>query len=189
MRWNDHSRDVPKGSHAFLSPSKGYWLRYSTEKLVEAYENSMAAEYGTKLHELAKTLIDFKQKLPRSNKTLNKYVNDAIGFGMDTEQVLYYSPRCYGTADAISFKNNFLRIHDYKSGKVPCNFDQLRIYAALFCLEYEYKPSELNGIELRLYQNDEMIVDHPDVSDILPIMDIIIKSDEILRKMEESNLV
>ena len=30
------------------------------------------------------------------------YVNDGVGFKLTPEQILYYSPYCYGTADAIS---------------------------------------------------------------------------------------
>jgi hypothetical protein len=36
------------------------------------------------------------------------YVNDAIGYQMTPEQPIYYSENCVGTADAISFKNDFL---------------------------------------------------------------------------------
>ena len=35
MIWNDHSRDVPEGSHAFLGASKYSWLNYTEDKLKE----------------------------------------------------------------------------------------------------------------------------------------------------------
>ena len=111
-------------------------------------------------------------------------MNDAIGFRMVPEQILYYSDNCFGTADAIIFKNNFLRIHDLKTGIIPAHMEQLRIYAALFCLEYKVKPGEID-MELRIYQNDEIIVDIPTAEDIAPIMDRIVVSDKIITKMIE----
>ena len=87
---------------------------------------------GTRLHEWAKKTIDLGLKQPRSKKTIYSYVNDAIGFKMDTEVVLFYSERFFGTADAISFRDGILRIHDLKTGKIPAHIEQLEVYAALF---------------------------------------------------------
>ena len=112
------------------------------------------------------------------------YVNDAIGYKMTPEQVLYFSDNCFGTADAISFKNNFLRIHDLKTGEIPAHMEQLEVYASIFCLEYGYKPSEID-IELRIYQNDQIVCYEPSVDDILPIMDKIITYDRIIDKLKE----
>ena len=61
--------------------------------------------------------------------------------------------------------------------------DQLLIYAALFCLEYKIKPGEIE-FELRIYQNDEVLVDKPTAEDVLPVMDIIIHLNKILENME-----
>ena len=146
--------------------------------------NKKAAERGTKLHEWAKSTIDLGIKQPKSKKTIYQYVNDAIGFKMDTEVVLFYSERFFGTADAISFRNNVLRIHDLKTGKSPVHMEQLMIYAALFCLEYKYKPKDIE-IELRIYQNDEVLYHKPEVDEIVPIMDKIIHLDTLFAKMEE----
>ena len=107
------------------------------------------------------------------------YVNDAIGYSMTPEQVLYYSPNCFGTADSISFRNNFLRIHDLKTGETPAHIEQLMIYAALFCLEYKVKPGEIK-FELRIYQFDDIMICNPTAEDILPIMDKIISFDKII---------
>jgi hypothetical protein len=134
MNFNDHSK--LKGFHAFLSASSYHWLNYTEEKLITAYTNALAKERGTELHDFAAKAIELRQKLQASKKTLNMYVNDAIGFRMIPEQVLYYSDNCFGTADAISFRKNFLRIHDLKTGATPAKMEQLMIYAALFCLEY-----------------------------------------------------
>lgn len=173
-----------EGLHAPFSASSSAWIRYTDEKAMEVYQNKKAAEMGTRLHAWAKETIDLGIKQPRSKKTLYSYVNDAIGFRMDTEVVLYYSDRFFGTADAISFKNNFLRIHDLKTGKGPVHMEQLEVYAALFCLEYKVRPGDIE-MELRLYQNDEVAVFNPTASDILPIMDRITHLDKLLVEMGE----
>lgn len=182
MTFNDHH--ILKGSHAFLGASQYHWLNYSEEKLRATYLNSKATERGTRLHALAAELIELGIKLPRNNKTLNAYVNDALGFKMTPEVVLYYSPNCFGTADAISFKNNFLRIHDYKSGVSPASMNQLMIYAALFCLEYRKKPETLE-FELRLYQSDDIQICNPTPEEIQEVMDKIVFADHILSEMQE----
>lgn len=173
-----------EGLHAPFSASSSAWIRYTDEKAMEVYQNKKAAEMGTRLHAWAKETIDLGIKQPRSKKTLYSYVNDAIGFRMDTEVVLYYSDRFFGTADAISFKNNFLRIHDLKTGKGPVHMEQLEVYAALFCLEYKVRPGDIE-MELRLYQNDEVAIFNPTASDILPIMDRITHLDKLLVEMGE----
>lgn len=173
-----------EGLHAPFSASQSSWLRYSDDKAVDVYINLRAKEKGTKLHQWAKDTIDLGIKQPRSKKTIYQYVNDAIGYRMDTEVVLYYSDRFFGTADAISFKNNFLRIHDLKTGKTPVHMEQLLVYAALFCLEYNQKPGAID-IECRIYQNNEVIVHNPTAEEILPIMDKIIHLNKILEKLDE----
>ena len=170
------------GLHAPFSPSKSSWLRYSEEKAVTVYRNMQAKEMGTRLHAWAKETIDLGIKQPRSKKTLYMYVNDAIGFKMSTEVVLYYSDYFFGTADAICFRNNFLRIHDLKTGEHQASMEQLLIYAALFCLEYRIKPTELSGCELRLYQSDDVIYDNPDPEDIMAVMDKIVQLNKALEQ-------
>lgn len=181
MNFNNHFEF--EGQHAFLGASKYHWINYSEEKLKSVYLNALSAKKGTELHEFAAQCIRLGQKLPKSQKTLNMYVNDAIGYNMKPEQILYYSPNCFGTADAISFKRNFLRIHDYKSGVTPAHMEQLEIYAALFCLEYKVKPVDIN-MELRIYQNGEILYSKPTEEDILPIMDKIIVFDDIINNLK-----
>ncbi len=173
-----------EGQHAFLGASNYHWINYDEGKVEETYSKWRAAQRGTKLHAFAADCIRLGQKLPRSKQTLNMYVNDAIGFKMTPEQILYYSPNCFGTADAIIFRNDFLRIHDLKTGETPAKMEQLMIYAALFCLEYGIKPSEI-GMELRIYQNDEVLCYNATVEDIFPIMDRIITFDKIINRMRE----
>ena len=187
MKWNNHSYDVRDGDHSFLSPSNYHWLNYDNDKVAERYRNFLAAQVmGTRLHALACEHILLGIKMPRTKTTFNMYVNDAIGFRMQPEQVLYFSQNCFGTADAISFKekDSFLRIHDLKTGVTPASIHQLEIYAALFCLEYKVKPGEIET-ELRIYQNDEIVVANPTASDILPIMDKIITFDKIIESIKE----
>lgn len=197
-----------QGEHASLSPSQPHWLRYDEDQLYQKYVSQYAQSMGTSLHELAETLIKNNLKLKKGDKLtvlshlLNdgiprnvidmeriysnfmNYVNDAIGFKLTPEQILYYSDYCFGTADAISFRNNFLRIHDYKSGTTPAKMEQLLVYAALFCLEYKVKPGEIET-ELRIYQNDEVIFHNPTAEEILPVMDSIIQHSKTLERINQ----
>lgn len=182
MQFNKHYN--LEGSHAFLGASKYHWINYDEEKLIASYNSFLAAQKGTELHSFAAQCIKLGQRLPKSHKTLNMYVNDAIGFKMVPEQVLYYSDNCYGTADSITFKDDFLRIHDLKTGATPTHMEQLMIYAALFCLEYKVKPG-LIGMELRIYQNDDIAVIQPQATDILPIIDKIVTFDKLIKKIKE----
>lgn len=184
MNWNNHSRI--EGKHAFLGASKYHWINYDCDKVVDAYDKYKAVQRGTELHEFAAQCIRLGQRLPKSNKTLNMYVNDAIGFKMQPEQVLYYSDNCFGTADAISFRDGVLRIHDLKTGTVAAHMEQLMIYCALFCLEYKFKPIDISA-ELRIYQNNDILLFEPAVDDILPIMDKIKQFDKILEKLKEND--
>ena len=172
-----------EGLHAPFSASQNSWLRYDDEKALTVYKNKKAAEMGTKLHAWAKETIDLGIKQPKSKKTLYAYVNDAIGFKMSTEVVLYYSDRFFGTADSICFRNGMLRIHDLKTGKTPVHMEQLEVYAALFCLEYKVKPSDID-MELRIYQNDQILYHNPTAEDIVPIMDKIVHLNNLLEKID-----
>lgn len=182
MKFNDHSRLA--GKHAFLSASQYAWTNYTPEKLEDRYRTSLAAMKGTELHDFAAEAIRLGIKLPRSPKTLNLYVNDCIGFRMSPEQVLHYSDNAFGTADAISFGKQLLRIFDLKTGITPASFRQLEVYVAFFCLEYNVKPAEIE-IELRIYQNDEVLIHVPDLEDIMQIMGTIIAFD---RKIDQLKL-
>lgn len=187
MRFNKHSN--LEGAHAFLSGSKYHWIYYDDNKIAESYRKANAVEMGTRLHALASELINLGIKLPKSNSiTLNMFVNDCIGHRMTSEQPLYFSELCFGTADAISFneKTNLLRIFDLKTGETPAHMEQLEIYAALFCLEYNKKPRDID-IELRIYQSGEIIKHTPDADKINDIIDRIITADKIIRHIKEDN--
>lgn len=196
MRFNDHS-DL-EGMHSFLSPSNYHWVNYDDDKMRETYLNRLEAVRGTRLHAFAKEAILLKQRLPRTSKTLNMFVNDAIGFQMIPELILFYSIYSFGTADALGFepyllvsptppekegKLGLLRIHDLKNGRQPTSMMQLRCYAALYCLEYDYKPYELD-FEFRIYQHDDCVIeDKPSREVIVEIMDRIVTADRIFQEM------
>lgn len=182
MQFNPHYN--LEGCHAFLGASKYHWINYDNEKLDESYKRYRAVQRGTELHDFARRAIELGIKLPKSKKTLNMYVNDAIGYRMTPEQVLYFSDNCFGTADAISFNKNLLRIHDLKTGVTPTHIEQLEIYAALFCLEYGVDPGKID-IELRIYQSDEIVIATPTIEVIAPIMDKIITFDKRINKLKE----
>lgn len=206
MNWNRHS--AQEGSHAFLSASKYNWLTKSDEDLVDAYKNSYATTIGTLLHSYAADSIRFREKLRKTDAkgvkldlmrrgvpeyaidiqsvfpNLMTYVNDAIGFQMDPEVVLYYSDMCYGTADAIQLDGDILRIHDLKTGTTVAKMEQLLVYAALFYLEYGFKPEKTHP-ELRIYQLDEVIVYEPEIERVREVMERIVEADRVLQKLKE----
>lgn len=184
MNFTTHSE--LEGCHAFLSASQYHWLNYDEETLDNRYLSSVAKIKGTQLHEFAAQAIRLGIRLKGVKNTLNMYVNDAIGFRMTPEQPLFYSRNCFGTADAISFrnKNSLLRIHDLKTGVTKASMKQLEIYASLFCLEYDVEPNDVD-MELRIYQSNEIIVEHPEKTDIMYIMDKIVNFDRRIEQLRE----
>lgn len=201
MNFNTHS-DLT-GKHAPFSPSQYSWLRDSEDDMIQRYCNMYAASVGTILHGMAKDYIDWGVKMTRFDKkqipltllkngippavverlpvddifeTLSMHINDAIGFGMKAEVVLYYSDFVFGTTDAICFNEStkHLRIHDLKTGTTPAKIDQLMIYDALFCLEYghilHFRPEELTT-ELRIYQSGDFVYCNPNPDDVIMTME------------------
>jgi hypothetical protein len=185
MKFNEHYDLI--GEHAFLSASKYHWINYDDAKVSASYLKFLATQRGTELHDFAKRCIELKQRLPKSKKSLNTYVNDAIGFRMTPEQPLFYSPNAFGTADTICFRDQKLRIHDLKTGVSPVSMSQLEIYCALFCLEYKIDPSTID-IELRIYQSDEIAIHIPDSEDIQEIMRKIIRFDKQIELIKSDEL-
>lgn len=188
MRFNKHSS--LEGKHAYLSPSNYHWMNYDQDKFTRVYQNLLAKERGTKLHALACECIRLGVSLPDDHSTLGMYVNDAINYQMTPEQVLYYSENCFGTADTISYIPGLLRIHDLKSGSNKAYMHQLRIYAALFFLEYgplDIWPSNTD-IELRIYQSNDIVTEKADKVLISDIMQSIIQKDELLQRLKGEQL-
>lgn len=169
------------------------------ESLMKRYKAYYATQIGTLLHEYAKDRIDYSIRLNKSSKgdvllyllknriprevididyiydNFMAYVNDGIGFRMDTEITLVYTRECLGHADTINYSNDkhILRIHDYKSGIAPAHIEQLKAYAALFYLEYMLKPED-NTTILRIYQTDNQIEETPEPEEIRNVMNTII---------------
>ena len=183
MRFNQHYN--LEGRHAFLAPSSPAWVNYDDEKMGKSYFTSQAAKRGDRLHALAAEAISLAIKLPEVSKTMNMYVNDAIGWRMVPEQLLYFSEFCFGTADCMSFREpeKMLRISDLKTGTTRTSMAQLEIYAALFCLEYGYTPFDL-VIELRIYKGDRVELHIPDPTQIVFIMSRIKTADKIFRDIQ-----
>ena len=201
-----------EGTHAFLSPSSYHWINYTEEKLVDRYLKAQATQRGTELHQFASDAIRLNRMLPRNHDTVNMFVNDAIGFKMSSEVPLFHDWLCYGTTDAISYRRNYLRIHDLKTGETEAHFEQLRIYAALFCLNYQnrvrelrrkgegdgdiarlfdvspkelhFDPEKMSGIELRIYQLGDVRAEEADPAEIRRLMDLIVSFDEVLRNVK-----
>ena len=113
------------------------------------------------------------------------YIKDANGFRLDPEVDLKYAEDFYGTADAILYKKDeFLRIHDLKTGTTPASLRQLEIYAAFCCLEYNIDPASV-FIELRIYQNDEILIGNPTGEDIKALMDQVRRTRFIFEKIKK----
>lgn len=154
MRFNYHPKF--EGLHAVLSASKSSWINYEDDQFEEFFRGRLDAQRGTELHAYAAEAIRLRRKQPKTRDTVNMFVNDVIGYRMASEQLLLYSENVFGTADAISFKAGLLRIFDLKTGVTKASFNQLLIYAALFCLEYDVKPAEI-AYDIRMYQSNEII--------------------------------
>lgn len=182
MNFKKHSS--LENTHAVFGASQYHWLGYDEEKIRQVYLNKLAVQRGTELHEFCKRAIELGVRLPRTRGTINQYVNDAIGYKMTPEVLLYYSEFFYGTADTISFDDGILRIHDLKTGVTPTSFNQTNIYDALFCLEYGISPFDIRR-EHRIYQNDEFRQNEPEAQTIRIIMDKIISFDKVLTNVNK----
>ena len=123
MNWNTHSNLV--GKHALFSPSGYHWLNYDMEGeefpdlVFKKYKAQYATIIGSVLHEYAEKRIKYRLRMYKTEKNnvmmylldsgvpmsvidldsmydnLMHYVNDAIGFQMEPEIVLYYSENCF----------------------------------------------------------------------------------------------
>lgn len=176
---------TPDKEHAFLAPSSAHIWRFKDKEYINnRYISERARFIGTALHEQAEKDILYGLKRPRTKDTFNMYVNDAISYRMQPEVRLTYSNWCYGTADAFTFKDGYLRIFDLKTGKVPAHMEQVITYAALFCLQNDIHPNDI-PMELRLYQSGEVIKYKPESEEVLHTMDDIIAKTNWLDDISE----
>lgn len=204
FRFNDH-KDL-EGKHALFSASGYHWLNYSKESFINKYYSQFSTVIGTAIHQLAHECIITNVKLNKHDvhlieMTLNRafvpreaydpneildnlipFVNDAIGYRMYSEIVVYYSPFFFGTADAIKYDemNSILRVHDLKMGITPTKMEQLYIYCAEFCLEYKVDPRKIKTIETRIYQLGEVLIDNPSGDYIYEIMEKIKENNNLI---------
>lgn len=211
MLWNDHSRY--EGLHAFLGASNFRWINWEEGLFEQKYYNQFASKLGTAIHSLAKDCIINRIKLSKTDKRLVEvslyregiprgafdseeillnlvpFVNDAIGYHMSPEIILFYSPNCFGTTDAICFneKEKILRIHDLKTGVTPAHIEQLIVYAALFCVEYKKNPYDFKT-ELRIYQSDQAIIFEAEAQEIERYMFLIKDRDDLIKKFLERDV-
>lgn len=186
MNLNSSSSSKGMKAHAFLSPSRYHWVRYSPDKLRESYLNYRRTRLGTQLHELAEQLIQLNVRLPDNGSSLNSFVNDAIRLRLEPEQLLYYNEWCFGTADAIGISNGVLTIHDLKTGRSPGSFDQLMIYAALYVLIEGIRPPET---VLRIYHNGEIHEYLPKTDEILEFTEAIELATRIIKEADTEPLL
>jgi hypothetical protein len=196
MIWNDHHE--LEGKHAFLGASNFHWINWTDEEFENHYYNQYSTVIGTAIHELAHDCIMSRTHLTKHDKnTINitlyhayvpldsfdpyiilnnliPFIDDAIGYHMSSEILLYYNEFCFGTTDAICFNESEkkLRIHDLKTGEGIAHIEQLLLYSALFCLEYSKDPSKIST-ELRIYQNSQVSVFVPTSEQITRLMDLI----------------
>ena len=182
MRFNRHI-DL-EGKHSFMSPSSPAWLRYDDQKLERRFVEHLAHLRGTEEHAFAAHAIKLGHRMEDIPKTINMYINDCIGWRMKPEVSLYWSDFCFGTADAIGFYDSqmLLRVSDLKTGRSATTMDQLIIYSALFCLEYEIKPFDLH-FELRIYQNNKIKILEPDPHEVFLAMDRILVGTRLLEEI------
>ncbi len=219
MNWNTHSE--LEGRHSIFAPSTPSWMNYSLEPedegvIFQRYCAQYAASIGTITHEFAEDHIKYPtRKLVKANSSdllirllkggippividmdyiypnVMNYVNDAVGFHMDTEVKLKYSDIFFGTADCICYRDKTLRIHDLKTGKGAVHLDQLLAYASLFFLEYgkvlNIEPSNTRTI-LRIYYGGDILEDEPDPQQIMGTIHQIIELEKIVSKWKDAGV-
>lgn len=156
--------------------------------IISGIENHIYTKYRiaeeSKLSSYGSILLKNVGTLPKEVfETARMYINDGIQYRMTVEQPLVYSEFSFGTADTISFRDNLLRISDYKSGDHPASMQQLMVYAAYFFLEYAIKPRDVHT-ELRIYQSAEILLSEPDHEEIQEVMAKTIEVNRIAEKIK-----
>lgn len=187
--FNSFAQEAGTDLHAFAEEHIS-WAEHMVYEVGYWEDNSKVKLSDVKLLKQDKKEIRkwlYKNRIPEQAIDLNyiypnlqAYINDAIELNMTPEVILYFSEFCFGTADCISFDKNLLRIHDLKTGKTPAHMEQLLTYAALFCLNYNIQPNDIST-ELRIYQNNEILVSNATAADINPIIEKIIFFDNVIR--------
>jgi hypothetical protein len=193
MRFSPHYELRDK--HAQLSASQYSWIRYDEDKLARVFYTSQEKMLGTRKHAWAAETIRLGIKQAKTQRTLNMYVNDCIGHKLEPEVPLVgVEGLAFGTADAVGYneRKGILYIFDLKTGALPTSFDQLRVYAAFFFMEYGLElgitPFDIN-IELRIYQNNEILIDVESHDEIVHIIDQIKMADRLFKTIREEAML
>jgi hypothetical protein len=160
-------------------------LNYDDEKLRRVFFQQQQSVQGTKYHEYAQMAIKLGHLQAENGSTVNEYINDSIRFRLEPEVPLVYTEDCFGTADAAGFtRDGLLRIFDLKTGINPASMTQLKIYAGLFCLQNGYRPIDIQT-ELRIYQNNEIVILPADPLDLMMVMDRIVYAAAYIQRLRE----
>ena len=174
-------------SHQIILSSKASGFR-EVEKGVKThiYEKYLVDSSKCYDPEFGELLLKHLRYIPgEAFVTTKEFINDSIGFRMASEKKLTLSDKCYGTADAVRYyvKENLLRVSDLKTGRRPAKIEQVFIYLALYCYEYNLEPLKTN-FEARIYQNAEIYIEQPSGEDINDILQNILHKNEVLAKFE-----
>lgn len=113
--------------------------------------------------------------------TAKDFINDSIGFRMESEKRIGYSDLFWGTADAIKHDGKNIMVFDLKTGIRPAKTEQLLIYAALFCLMDNINPLG-KKFETRIYQGNDILIEYPEAEEIKEIANAIVHKDQIINK-------
>lgn len=144
------------------------------------YEKYFNSDYG--LSPYGRTLIFNMKYLPEETfGTVKTYINDCITFKMETEVLVDFSDNFFGTADSVRFDGKRLLIFDLKTGTAAAKIEQPIIYACLYLLKYHLAPENV-PVEVRLYQNNDILRATPDASELIPVMNKIIHFDKIMNE-------
>lgn len=142
------------------------------------YEKYYSDDYGLSDYGLV-LLKNLKYVPEETYGTVKSYINDCVGFHMDTEVLLDFSENFFGTSDAVKYDGNGLKIFDLKTGSAPAKMEQPLVYAALYLLKNRIDPKTI-PVELRIYQNNDILRARPTEEEIIPVMNTIIHFDKIM---------
>lgn len=142
------------------------------------YEKYSSTDYG--LSSYGHTLLHNMKYIPEETfSTVKTYINDCVALKMDTEVLVDFSDNFFGTADAIRFDGKALKVFDLKTGSSPAKIEQPLIYACLYLLKYRLAAESIS-VEVRIYQNNDILRAIPEPNDLIPIMNKIIHFDSIM---------
>lgn len=178
---NSHRADLGTEMHEWSSIQINLKNKVSNIKEIEKGVKTHIYEKYSKVPEYRDMLLENMDYLPHEiYPTVKLFVNDCINHRMLSEEKVEYTDLFWGTSDAIKCENNYLQVFDLKTGSRPAKETQLYTYAALYCLQEHMKPDELDGVEIRIYQNAEVLVDNPPSDVIYDIMNKIVHANSVI---------